>query len=320
MQNCWKNIKKFSISLFYFYLFFTTFFNKQSFSNENKDTNSNTNKTMFSSRIANTNDLFIIDNNQAIIRTIKNKKFNYQAPDDICYNLENGANVCIVDGKIDKITGTNFSVSNEDIIAKIKYRDEFFIENNKECNEMKFNLVNTIFVNHQTINGFQTQLYLPDYYNVIKLILFKPLEDDITNIDNQKEENTIYAFIFSQNYDIGCSHFADYKVFHNPKEVQEGIKKKKKNKKIVAKNQQELLKKISTESYKKMLLKDYVYLHPANDNDEVIKIILSIYKNKVTQVNDVAINMQLSQIGEKELLSFPAKESEEKISKKNSKK
>ena len=275
---------------------------------------------MFSSRIKDTKELFIIKDDKAIIRTIKNKKFNYKAPEDICYSLENGANICIVDGKIDKITGTNFSVSNDDIITNIKYSDEFFTENSKECNEMKFNLTNTIFVNHQTINGFQTQMYLPDYYSVIKLIIFEPLEDDITNIDNKKEKNRFYAFIFSQNNDIGCSHFADYKVFRNPKEVQEGTKKKKQSKKIIAKNQQELRKKISAESYKKMLLKDYVYLQPASNNDEVIKIILSIYKNKVTQMNDVAIDLRLSQIGEKELSALPSIESDNKINKKNGKK
>ena len=318
MQNCRKNIKK--ISPIFCSILSLLLFNKVTLAHDNVEITYNQNIvkqiTMFSSRIVDTQELFIVKNDKAIIRTIKNKKFHYKAPDNICYNLENGANICITDGKIDKITGGHFSLANEDVIANVKYRDEFFTENSNACNEMKFDLANTIFINNQTINGFQTQMYLPDYYNLIKLVLFQPLENEITDAKDKQETNMIYAFIFSQNYDIGCSPFADYKLFKIPVDVQEGTKKKKKSKKIIAKNQKALLKKISTESYKKMLLKDYIYLQPASHKDEVIKIILSISKNRVTQINEAAINLQLSSIGEKELLSLPVKEQENKKSKK----
>ena len=313
MLKCWKNVRK--ISLIFLYIIFAVSAKTETFSPENQYINSNKVTTMFSSRIIGSQELFIVKNDEAIIRTVKNKKFNYKAPDDNCYNLENGANVCISNGKIDKINGINFSISNENVITNTKYQDEFFTENSNECNKMKFDLTNTICVKNQPITGFQTQMYLPDYYSVIKLVLFRPLENDMTYMGHNKEKNIIYVFTFSQNYDIGCAHFADYKVFKKPIEIQEGTKKKKKNKKIVAKNKQELLKTISTESYKKLLLKNYVYLQPASDKDEAIKIILSLHKNRVTQINELAINLQWSQIGAQELLSLPANESDNKVTK-----
>ena len=149
-------------------------------------------------------ELFVVKNGEVFVRTIKNNVFHYSIPKDGTYNLDCGAITAIENGRIINLGGKYHTIANEDTITKSRYKDEFYSEASLKCDVQKFDIINKIFVKEEEIEGFQTQLYLPDYYEVLKLILYR-------SINNEKEPAT-HAFVFSEKNDVGCVFYKEYQI------------------------------------------------------------------------------------------------------------
>ena len=265
-------------------LFFQSF--SESYANET---------TMFSSRIVgnNNNRLLVVKNNEVFVRKVSNNVFEYEIPENNCYNLKNGVYICTNNGKINAIEGEFYNVANVNKIKTDKYNDEFYREKNISCNAMKFDIINKIFVKKEQIDGFETQLYLPDYYSLIRLVLYRDIDD------GQKTK----VFIISDKNDVGCSPFRGYKIYKPPVEEHNSKTKTKKKKKIVAKTTRDFLQQVSVESYKTMLLPGYAYLCPTNATSDAKKIVLDIEDCNVDYINAMAIDFEWKKIGFNELFT-----------------
>jgi len=243
---------------------------------------------MFSSFLKSDNGkLFVIKNEEVFIRKVIENKFEYEKPKDGCFELKNNITVCITNGVITSLEGFCQNLAIDDKIAINTFNDPFFREKNIKCNIMKFDIINKIFIKKEEINGYSAQLYLPDYYSLLRLFLYK---------ENNEYNDTVKAFLVSDKNDIGCTPFHNYKVYNLP--IEDTVIKKKRKKKISAKTKQEYLQKLSIESYKPMLLKGYVYLQPTgNYIKDVEKIVLSIENDEVTYMNSIAIDFECRKIG-----------------------
>ena len=249
---------------------------------------------MFSSKIDGQSDeLLVVKNDEVFIRKANEEVFEYFIPDDDCFYLKNGAYICIKNGFVSILEGNIDNIANENQIQTNRYGDEFYTEKNTDCNAMKFDLINKLFIEKSQIDGFETQLYLPDYYSLIRLVLYRDFNND----------KKINAFIISDKNDIGCSPFSDYKIYKLPVE-EHNSKTLKKKKKIESKTNREFLQKLSEETYKTMLLPKYVYLQPASILKEPDKVILSIENCDVKNVNIMAIDFEWRKIGFNEMFTF----------------
>ena len=304
-----------SMRFFLIFLYFIQLLAWQAIADENK---------MFSSRIQQKGgELLVVKNDRAFIRKISNNIFEYENPKDGCYTLDNNVNCCIENGIIKTLSGDFVNVANEDKIAVNRTADEFFGEKNVICNAMKFDIIKKLMVDKEEITGFGAQLYLLDYYSVIRLFLYR---DDAKNalenenvIDDDNPLN-IKAFIVSDRNDVGCPPFNNYRIYQlEEEEHQNGNKKKKKKKKIVAKTQTEFLKKLSEESYKPMLLNNYIYLQPISEMDNLSKMVLYLENNVVKYINVVAMDFEWKRIGfydviaEKEILKQEKQNKKKKV-------
>lgn len=280
------NLKIVSILLFsniFFYLLLASF--NKSYA---------TTITMFSSRIDKKNEgLLVVKNNKTLIRKANGDVYEYFIPNDGCYNLKNGAHICVENGFISNLSGNTDNVANKNKIQANRYADEFFNEKSDQCNAMKFDMINKLFIEKEQIDGFEMQLYLPDYYSLIRLVLYRDFNND----------KKINAFIISDKNDIGCSPFSDYKIYKLPVE-EHNSKTLKKKKKIESKTNREFLQKLSIETYKTMLLPKYVYLQPASILKEPDRIILSIEDSDVKSINIMAVDFEWKKIGFNEMFTF----------------
>lgn len=262
---------------------------------------------IFSSRIENEkNSLLVVKNNSVFIRKITGRIFEYKVPEDKCFKLLNNAVVCVKNGEITSIDGVPYNVGHDFKIKTNKFADEFFSESNNDCNSMKFDIINKLFVRKEHINGFPTQLYLPGYYNVLRLYLYT---------DDFSEKNDVKVFVVSENNDVGCSLFYDFKIYKSKlDDYQYNKNKKNSKKKIEAKTEYEFFKKLSTESYKTMLLDGYLYLEPIKRNAHVDadKIVLSVNNNKVTYFNTIALDLKWIDIGFEDVFSKELRLAEDK--------
>lgn len=249
---------------------------------------------MFSSKIdGQSNELLVVKNDEVFIRKANEEVFEYFIPDDDCFYLKNGAYICIKNGLVSILEGNIDNIANENQIQTNRYGDEFYMEKNTDCNAMKFDIINQLFLKKEDIDGFETQLYLPDYYSLIRLVLYRDL------IDDKKTK----AFIISDKNDVGCSPFSDYKIYKLPVE-EYNVKTLKKKKKIESKTNREFLQKLSAETYKTMLLPKYVYLQPASILKEPDKVILSIENCDVKSINIMAVDFEWKKIGFNEMFTF----------------
>ena len=257
-------------------------------------------------------ELFVVKNNEVFVRTIKNNVFDYSVPEDGTYNLDCGAIVAVENGKIINLGGKYYTVANENMITKSRYKDEFYSEASLECDLQKFDIINRLFVKEEQIEGFQTQLYLPDYYEVLKLILYRGVGRD--------NKLTTKAFVFSEKNDVGCIFYKEYQIYKPPIEKEDGKKKKKaKKKKIIAKTKDEFLQKVSTESYKKMMLEDYAYLQLFLNGD-INRIVLHIEDTEVRYINAMAIDFEWKKLTFDDLLEKKVVEEYDDDGKKSKKK
>ena len=206
---------------------------------------------MFSSREENEDSykkLFVIKDNNILIRTVEGAKFNYSIPKNGCYNLKCGAYICVNDGKILSIDGKYPVITDGEKIANIKYKDEFFTEKNFDCDKLKFDVINHIFVQHKSIKGFRTQLYLPNYFNVVKMIIYWSEDSNDSDHGNENINNntSINDNDLSKNKkDVGVNEFNDNFV---------GNREKKSN--MINKNTKNIT-----------IIKDGVVNTKANDDD-----------------------------------------------------
>ncbi|GEM_PF-5701413 len=274
-------------SFFYFCFFLSFFYSGVVFASG---------RVLFSARNVEegkSGELFVVKNNEVFVRTIKNNVFDYSVPENGTYELDCGAIISVEDGKVVNIGGRYYTMSNDDMITKSRYKDEFYSEPTLECDLQKFDIINKIIVKDEEIEGFQTQLYLPDYYEVLKLILYRSDTD---------AEGKTKAFVFSEKNDVGCAYYREYNIYKPPVEKEDGKKKKKaKKKKIIAKTKEEFIQKVSTESYKKMMLEDYAYLQPF-ENGDINKIVLHIEGTDVQYINAMAIDFEWKKLTFDDLL------------------
>ena len=223
--------------------------------------------------------ILVVKNDKVFIREVDVDKFKYKIPDDDCYNLENNIEVCVENGVVSKISGKHHNVYNDTREYKKFYTDIFFNERKIVCDIMKFDIIYKLFVKNEEIQVFETQLYLKDFFSLLRLIVFK------------KDNGDLQAFVLSDKNDVGCSMYNEYKLYKQ-KNKDDKTGKKKKNKKIVAKTEKEFLEIVSTESYKNMLLKNYIYLQPARRNTNINKIVLNVQDNKVKYINAVVLDFE----------------------------
>lgn len=294
-------IKKISFTLFFLTFFSISFF---SFAE-------NLNSSVFSSKIINedrdgSDELFVVNGDKYFIRYVDGDKFEYKKPEDGCFLVEKGVIICIENEKV-FISGKHHSVLNQDKIKKEKYFDSFFNEKNIECDLMKFDIINKIFIKKETMEGYEMQIYLPDYFSLLRFVVYK--KDDTENL---------YGFVISDKNEVGCSPFEEYVIYKNKNNDDGDVKKKKKKKKIEAKTKKEFLKKLSTETYKKMLLDDYTYLLPANAKHNPNDIVLLVENTKIKNLNSVAVDFEWNELGYDELHTdySPIAKQEEKKKKK----
>ncbi len=246
---------------------------------------------MFSSKIdKNNNILLVVKNDSIFVRKVINGKYEYNIPDDGCYKTLDNLNICVKNKMISSIEGNVSNVASKNKITTNRLADEFYNEKNINCNIMKFDIINKLLVKKEQIDGFGMQIYLPDYYSVLRLFMYKD------------ENDNLKAFIISDRNDVGCSPFYDYKI-HKQEENYNNLKKNKKLEIKNARTTKEYLKKLSTESYKKMLLKGYVYIKPTNSIYDVEKIVLSIKNDDVSYVNVVSIDLEWKKIGFNDIYS-----------------
>ena len=239
--------------------------------------------------------LFVIYNKQVILRSVKKDKFEYEKPKDGCYQLENQISMCVSNGEITNLLGNYHTMANDERITKAKYNDEFFNEENFECNKMKFDVINKLFVKNEELKAFQLQIYLLDYYSLLKMIIY------------QDDEENARVFVISDKNDIGCSKFNDFLIYKYkpPKEDNKKKKKKKSSKKknqIEARNEKEFLQKVAVESYKKMLLSGYTYLQPMTSTEDVQNIVLSIENSYVKSINILALDFEWTYLKKDDLI------------------
>ena len=253
---------------------------------------------IFSSRIeSEKNSLLVVKNNSVFIRKISGRIFEYKVPEDKCFKLLNNAIVCVKNGEVISIDDIPYNIGGDYKIKTDKFADEFFSESSNDCNSMKFDIINKLFVRKEHINGFPAQLYLPGYYNVLRLYLYT---------DNSSEKNDVKVFVVSENNDVGCSLFYDFKIYKPELDDSKNEKKKKNSKKkIEAKMEYEFFKKLSTESYKTMLLDGYLYLEPIKRNASIDsdKIVLSVKNDKATYFNTIALDLKWMDIGFEDVFS-----------------
>ncbi len=256
---------------------------------------------LFSSKVKNnSNLLFIVKDNDAFIRKTVGRRFEYVVPDDRCYELSGDLNVCIKDQKVASINGNFINMYNKfEKISTNCFTDLFFNEKNTDCDIMKFDIINKILVKQEQINGFGLQIYLPDYYSVLRLFLYR-LNDNDTNLK---------AFVISDRNDVSCSPFNDYKIYKIVDDYSNNTKKNKKNIIKKTKTKREFLKKISIESYKKMLLKDYIYIEPTNSIYDTEKIVLSIKNDSVLYMNSVSLEFRWENIGFNDIFTIESNKS-----------
>ena len=246
---------------------------------------------MFSARDKNDNTwekLFVIFDNSVFVRTVEEDKngdhFDYITPADGCYELVGGANICIQGCYISSISGA--TVYKKQNISNHK-RDDFFNEPNFECNKMKFELINKLFVENEKINGKPYQIYIPTYFNVLKLVIYK--EDD----------GKLKAFFFSEQKDIGCSPYSLFAI----QEVKKDKTTKKKNKSIPKKDkknkpasaemeERRLIHQIAKEGYKKLLIDGYIYLRPMQSNFDIKNSVLSIEGTDVKYISPIPLEFE----------------------------
>ena len=289
MQKKQKKVYDNNLIKYFFYYLFTICINFLVSKNNIYAYNS----PMFSLRLENNiHKLFVVNDNEVFVRTIKNNIFHYEKPKDDCYNLENDVYICTEDGIIQAQKGNIHTAGSELKISNKNFNDEFFVEQNVECNQLKFYIINKLFVLKEKIEGFEMQLYLPEYFSILRLVLFKD--------ENNKD---IRAFVISDKNEVGCAFFKDYKIYNNIDNTSDPKKANKKKKKIVAKTEQEFLQKLAMESYKPMLLKGYTYLQPATYNNDLNNIVLRLNKSAVMYVDNVALGLVWSELGYDDLFT-----------------
>ena len=236
--------------------------------------------------------LFVVYNQNAFIRLVKNDKFVYEKPENGCYKLENDISLCVEDGKITNLLGNYHTMANDEKIKRLQFTDEFYNEKNFECNKMKYEMIDKLFIQKKEIKGFQLQLYLLDFYSILKLIVY------------QDEDESVRGFILSSKNDIGCSPFNEFLIhkYKPPKEDKKKKKKKsKKNQGIEGRTEKERLQKIATESYKKMLLKGYTYLKPLTSTTEIQNVVLSLENSYLKSINILAVEFEWQYLDYKDL-------------------
>lgn len=197
--------------------------------------------------------------------------FMYYIPQDDCYKLDNGYEICIRNGKIHKITPLkdfkNINVSNIDY---------FFNQKTESCNILKFNIINDFFLKKKELIGLKYQIYIPDSFDILRLFIIKD------------KNSVLKAFVVSSTMDVSCS------------EIKSFILNKMIQKKIIQNNQKndniENIQKIKTEeqlkylndidipeekeariryneAFKKMMLSNYkIISEKNNDIESVIEI------------------------------------------------
>lgn len=282
-------------------------------------------KLMFSSKIIDNsninNQLLVVKNNNAFIRESNKHSFTYTKVKDICYKLENMCVVCIKNNKIYNIV-CNTNRKNTEILTGLMIGDPFFNENNNDCNNMKFNVINNYFVNNQTITYAIYQLFLVGYYDVARLVLFKnnnitvdnlgDHHDDYNidatltknqNINSLIENNAVQAFIVSSKNDVSCSPYDKF-LIHNHKSLyvlnEENKKNKNKNKKKKIKNNQ------NAEDYKyiygRIALKGYQHLQKYENIKDLSNVVIVLQNDKVKEINIVALEFKWDKIKGQQLL------------------
>ena len=250
---------------------------------------------MFSARDKDENTwekLFVVFDNSVFIRTVKNDKngdsFEYTQAEDGCYNLVGEIEICVQNGYISSIAGA--TVYKKQNISNHK-RDDFFNEPNFECNKMKFELINKLFIENGKINGQSYQIYIPTYFNVLKLVIYK--EDD----------GKLKAFFLSEQNDVGCSPYSLFAIQEVKKDKTTSNKKKKKNKSIPKKDkknkpasaemeERRLIHQIAKEGYKKLLIDGYIYLRPMESNFDIKNSVLSIEKTDVKYISPIPLEFE----------------------------
>lgn len=206
--------------------------------------------------------LFIVDDDKAIIRE-KNgsNKFQYRKPQDGCYPLKNYLNVCIEENQVVAING-KFRPQGSDV---------FFTESSRECNKLKFSVINDFIIEKKPIYGIEYQIIVYGYFDVLRLFIFK---------DKSDPKSTTRAFIASSTNDFGCSKFDKYSLY----EID--ANNDKKNKDIISTNPDTVITNAATEnaildlSYRPMILDGYKLLIPTkeNDKDDIMTVSNSIVK------------------------------------------
>ena len=117
-------------------------------------------------------------------------KYQYQEIPDGCYELENGFIGCFVANKLVEIKKEINKYINNQI-------DIFFFEKSLRCKELKFDLIEKIFIKKIDLIFKEFQLFHTGYPDLTRIIVMQDREDLTPNIDKE---------IFTTN---------NYKILHN---------------------------------------------------------------------------------------------------------
>ena len=286
-----------------------------SFSQDTESIQSNKNKIMFSSRIQqNTKQLskqilFVVKNDECFLVKFNNGKYLYEKPEDKCYELENQLNICVEQGKIAKINGQHHNVYKNGYKPSSRtLNDWFYQESTTECNEMKFDIIKKFFLDDKEITYIQYQLYLLNYFDIIRLIIFENQDDNRDKEENTKKSNLL-AFTITYSNEIGCSIYDKFKIY----ELKED--KDKKNKKKNRKKQQTQKKgrkfeetEKFNEIFKKLALKNTQYLKPINSNYIDNDTVIVLNNNTVEKISIALLDINWKKTNGKNLLKTDTQE------------
>ena len=260
------------------------------------------NNTMFSSRIQqNTKKLskqilFVVKNDDCFLVKFNDGKFLYEKPEDKCYELENNLNICVENGKIAKITGQHHNLYKDNNRVSNIINDWFFQEKTTECNEMKFDIVKNFFIEDKEITYIQYQLYILNYFDIVRLVIFE------NKIDNQKKEknaknNNLFAFTITHSNEIGCSIYDKFKTY----ELKIDNKKKKKKQQTQKKGRKFEETEKFNEIFQNLALKNIQYLQPINSNLIDNNTVIVLNNNMVEKINIVALDISWKKTNGKRL-------------------
>ena len=284
----------------------TLFKQTVSLSLEQKNNSKKNNNIMFSSRIQQDSKklskqiLFVVKNDDCFLVKFNNGKYLYERPEDKCYELENNLNICVENGKIGKITGQHHNLYKDNNRISGITNDWFFQEKTMECNEMKFDIVKNFFIEDKEITYIQYQLYILNYFDIVRLVIFEN-QANSKNSEHNVKNNNLLAFTITYSNEVGCSIYDKFKTYEL--KIDKDKKKKKKKKQQTQKKGRkfEETEKFN-EIFQNLSLKNIQYLQPTNSNriDEDTVIVLN--NNVVEKINIVALDINWKKTNGKSLI------------------